>query len=798
MNNVSSDLIEALSANIGTSLKSAGALRSYDLSTDRHAITFDFEEAELMVQPREGGLVELTVSCHSETEKRPFPARSDRSWAVEEKPAPLSVTAGKQDNLVTARWEGGHVEVESASGAMTICDADGRVVFDLADGAVMLSPTLSGLTFLTQEEEQCFGLGEKSGNLDRRGRTYQMWNSDEPRHTPERDPLYVSIPLLYRHTGDSVSALFLDEPGKSWFDLADSRSDRCTVAAPLSRLRFYLWSGATIADAFAHYSRLTGKPPLPPLWSLGYHQSRYSYFTEEEVTHLAETFRQKAIPCDVIHLDIDYMEGYKVFTWNGKSFPNPRKLLAQLREKGFRVVTIIDPGVGSEEAYAVFRDGIDKGYFLEDKDGKPYIGKVWPGKAAFPDFTREEPRRWWSGHVKQHMELGVSGIWNDMNEPADFTGDPYDRSNFTLPDSVRSVGDDREVPFVQLHNVFGQGMCKATRAGIQSAKPNERPFVLSRAGYAGIQRYAALWTGDNNSWWEHMAMSIPMLTGLGISGVPFVGSDAGGFQSNASGELFARWLAYAAFTPFFRGHSNLGTRSHEPWAFGSEVERAAKLAIERRYRFLPYTYSLFHEAAETGAPIMRPLFWEFPKDPRCRTVSDQYLFGPSLIVAPILTPGARARSVYLPEGIWEEVESGKRYLGGQDILVTASLDQIPLFVRTGTILPMCKVAQHTTDAWWNPLQLHLFLPSRKETFGESSCIIREDDGASILSGDKTDFRTSRAVLKRSSSSTLHFSLATIEGAGPEADIEFYIHRGEDHPTEVIEIQRGAGPIDFSL
>ncbi len=621
---VESDLLEVSRTEMFDGLKSGGALKSGTLSADGSSLELLFESGRMTLSPGKGGMVEMEVECLAETPSLPFPARSRNSWAVVEKPEALPVELTEEDDLLKARWQGGSIEVRKRNGAIRILDGEGHTSFHLPEAPFLLSPTLLALSFETEADERFFGLGEKSGTMNRRGRLFEMWNSDEPRHTPERDPLYVSIPLLHRRAGDRFTSLFLDEEGRSWFDLADRSPDRFTVAVPLARMHLYLWNGENIREAFAPYSGLTGRAPLPPLWSLGYHQSRYSYFTDAEVRSVAKEFRRRSIPCDVIHLDIDYMDEYRVFTWDREAFPDPEKLTGDLRAEGFRTVTIIDPGVGTDKKYRVFREGEEKGYFLTDKHGKTYIGAVWPGKAAYPDFLRQQTREWWAKEVSGHIGRGVSGIWNDMNEPADFTGDPHHRRKFTVPDTVRCAPDTAEggtgadtVPFPQMHNLYGQGMCMATRDGIRFAKPQERPFVLSRAGYAGIQRYAALWTGDNSSWWEHMAMSIPMLLGLGMSGVPFVGADAGGFQSNADGELFARWIAYAAFTPFFRGHSAIKTRPHEPWAFGPEVEGAARKAIEARYRYLPYTYSLFHTASETGTPPMRPLFWEFPDDDAC-------------------------------------------------------------------------------------------------------------------------------------------------------------------------------------
>jgi alpha-glucosidase len=808
-----SDLLDLTSNTLFEGLRDASPPQSWQQS-GQDCLMLTYPEGKISISIHDGGFIRLEILCSEGRDTPPAPQRDGRSWAIEKEPSRQPFRLEEEEGLVRMRHGEACVEVDKAAGSLRFRNGAGELFLHQKGAAFALSKELLTTSFHTARKEPFLGLGEKSGNLDRRGRTWEMWNSDEPKHTPEKDPLYVSIPLLYRlaekgsetdgqaidspagrapseattnsEFAQTVTALFLDEPGRSYFDLADRQADSFTLALPLSRMVLWIWEGETVKEVQEKWITLSGKPPMPPLWSLGYHQSRYSYYSSEEVLEIARQFRRRKIPCDVIHLDIDYMDRYRVFTWNSEAFPSPEGLTASLGSEGFRVVTIIDPGVGiddgsDKDAYQLYREGEHEGLFLKNPDGSSYIGAVWPGKAAFPDFTRPEVRSWWARWAVKQLNLGVAGIWNDMNEPADFTGHKWIRKEFTLPDSTLSlsgparapvgepgeisgpqagyrtgaqagagagngdgVGDGEEaragapvgagaesevgaeasawageeagvgaVPFRELHNIYGQGMCMATRDAARAARPDQRSFVLSRAGFAGIQRYAALWTGDNNSWWEHMAMSIPMLLGLGISGVPFVGADAGGFQSNADGELFARWIAYAAFTPFFRGHSACETRPHEPWAFGKEVEKAAKRAIEGRYQLLPYTYSLFAEASRTGAPVMRPLFWEFPRDPESANVSDQYLYGPEILVAPITTPGRKARAVLLPPGEWEDFHTGHRYRGGQYILADAPLEILPLFIRIGAIIPCTGVKQHTDDGWWRELELHIYLPEEK-------------------------------------------------------------------------------------
>ncbi len=624
---------------------------------------------------------------------------------------------------------GVRAEFSRTDASAVITDAHGDVLLEAPQGFYWSEPEGSiGITGALSRDTRCYGLGEKSGELNKRGRTWHMWNSDEPQHTFGKDPLYASINLCIFAQNGFFTGLFLDEPGSCWFDLGDRREDAFEAAAESGMLDLYLWNSRSPKELTVQYASLTGRMPLPPLWSLGLHQSRYSYFSRDEVESVAREFRKRTIPCDVIYLDIDYMDGYRVFTWNTDAFPAFEEMISSLKEEGFRVVTIIDPGVKADPAYPIYREGKERSFFCTDAEGKVYHGKVWPGVSAFPDFTRREVRRWWADQHRVLFDAGVAGIWNDMNEPADFSGDPYERTKFTPPPEVQTCPEGRPVPLQRLHNVYGLCMCMASREAAEKLQPGKRPFVLTRAAYGGIQRYAAKWTGDNASWWDHMVMSVPMLLNLSLSGVPFVGADAGGFQENATGELFARWVQYAAYTPFFRCHTALGTRRHEPWSFGKEVEAACRKAVQNRYALLPYLYRLFLKASQTGIPVMRPLFFEFPEDEQSFRVNDQFMLGSSLLIAPVMHPGARARAVYLPPGEWMNRESGKRFQGPGYVLAEADLDTIPVFVRCPSLLALTEVREHTGSAFWNPLQLHSYPASSGET-GE--CRVYEDDGESI-------------------------------------------------------------------
>lgn len=577
------------------------------------------------------------------------------------------------------------------------------------------------------DDAMIYGLGETTGYLNKRGERYTMWNSDvfDP-HVPDMESLYQSIPLLIHHTSDNTFGLFIDHPGKTVIDLREE-ADRYFVETVNGEMDLYLIGGPELKDVVANYSTLTGKMPLPPLWSLGYQQSRFSYMNQEEVIRLAHHFRFKKIPCDVIYLDIHYMDEYKVFTFDKERFPDPEGMMRELKELGFRIVPIVDPGVKVQQGYEIYEQGLEAGRFCRTPDGKEYVGDVWPGPSVFPDFTEEGTREWWGALHRFYVDYGISGIWNDMNEPSVFNS-----VTKTMDEHVIHRNDGSPKTHGEMHNVYSLLMSQATYEGMAKLLQGERPFVLTRAGYAGIQRYAAVWTGDNRSYWDHMRMSMSMGLNLGLSGVAFSGADIGGFMHHASGELLARWTQLGVFTPFCRNHSAIDTRNQEPWTFNDEVEEICRKYIELRYRMLPYLYSLFYESTCTGIPIMRPLVLEFPKDRNTYHLSDQFLFGKDLLVAPIYEPGKQHRTVYLPEGPWFDYWNGTRYEGGEHIITHAPLDVLPLFVRAGAILPQTRLVQHTGHAMWQELDIHLYAQGTNNTFA-----LYEDDGISTqnLQGD---------------------------------------------------------------
>lgn len=562
-------------------------------------------------------------------------------------------------------------------------------------------------------DEYFYGLGETTGHLNKRGYQYQMWNTDDPSpHTESHEKLYKSIPFLLTLRKKLAYGLFFDNSYHSFFNLGKENGGYFYYGAKDGNLNYYFIYGPSVQQVLAGYTYLTGTTPLPQLWALGYHQSRHSYDSWQRVQEVAAAFREKKIPCDVLYLDIEYMDGYRIFTWDRERFADFSAGVAKLQAMGFKVVTIIDPGVKKEKGYPVYDEGLKNDYYIKDKDGIPYVNRVWPGEVVYPDFSDHKVRKWWGQKHRLLTEQGVAGIWNDMNEPASFDG--------PIPDDVTFNNDGSPATHAEMHNVYGHLMAKATYDGLKTLT-GKRPFVITRACYAGTQKYSTVWTGDNCSHWEHLRMAVPMLLNLGLSGISFCGTDVGGFSFDCNGELLARWVQLGAFFPLFRNHSNMYTRDQEPWAFGAEVEEICRQYINLRYTFLPYLYDLMWEGEKTGLPLMRPLFLSYQDDEETYELNDQFMVGDCLLVAPVLQQGQRCRAVYLPAGEWVDYWSGERHRGPGYVLKKTPLSVCPIYVKAGSILPNFPVRNYVGEREIAELILDLYP-------GEGSYTHYQDDG----------------------------------------------------------------------
>lgn len=642
-----------------------------------------------------GGQVEVTVLAPNlirlrATRQAHFPAGSFAVVQTDWPEVPTKVRQRKRD--IELRTDQFAFRLDKAKGTWRVTDNRGWPV--LASATPISHSKKDGwrLGLTLKAHDRIWGLGETTGPMDKRGLTREFWNIDVLGHAscihPSLKNLYVSIPLGLIWSEGRASGVFWDNPGKQVWDMGVTREDTLQMHATTGELDLYLFLGPSLPQIVERFTELTGRMTLPPKWALGYQQSRYGYPTRQHIEKVAHNFRKKEIPCDVLHFDIMHMDGYRVFTF-GKTYPQPAQLIRKLARKGFKVVTIVDPGVKTDRKFGVYQRGRKQKAFVRDPQGKDIVGKVWPGKSVFPDFFQANVQQWWGKEQRALTKLGVTGIWNDMNEPSSF-----DLPGKTLPLDAQHVTEHGTVAHEQVHNVYGQKMAQASSEGLLASAPEQRPFVITRAGYAGIQRNAMVWTGDNSSTWFHLGESIPMLLNLSLSGVPFCGADAGGFLEDVTGELLVRWMQLAAFTPFFRNHTNNESRDQEPWTFGKDAEEICKRYIQTRYQLLPYLYCLFAEAQRHGTPIMRPLAWHAPGDAVAAACNDEFLLGENLLIAPVIQQGAVARSVYLPRGTWFSFWDGQAFDGGQHIIAHAPLNTLPVFVRAGTILPYGPVQQY--------------------------------------------------------------------------------------------------------
>ncbi len=566
-----------------------------------------------------------------------------------------------------------------------------------------------------QDGERFIGLGEKTGNLDRKGHHYQNWTTDAYGYHGGQDPLYVSTPFYIGIHHRSTYGIYFDNSYKSFFNFGASNNRFASFSADSGAMNYYFIEGSDVGDLIKSYTWLTGRMEMPPMWSLGYQQSRYSYYPDKEVKTLAQTFREKDMPADVLVFDIHYMDAYKIFTWDPKNFPDPKGLLKFLSDEGFKVVIMCDPGIKVEDGYAPYDDGKKNDVFLKYPDGEYYTGQVWPGWCHFPDFTKPATRAWWQQQLKAYSDMGIEGYWNDMNEIATW--------GHGLPENIVFDFDGNPATTRKGRNQFGFQMARSTYEGTKALLKGRRPFNLTRSGFSGVQRYSAVWTGDNVSYDDHMLLGVRLVNSLGITGVAFAGYDAGGFVGEANTRLYARWMTIAALSPFFRGHTMINTRDAEPWSFGEEVEQIVRNFVKLRYQLMPYIYSLFHEAGTTGMPVQRSLSIFYPFEPRVfdHQFQNQYLFGPSILVCPAESTRDILK-VFLPEGEWYSIFNCRKYEGNQEVFVECPMHRLPVFVRGGSVLPMNKAGINTKQHG-DELILHVYQGASGSTFD-----LYEDDG----------------------------------------------------------------------
>lgn len=648
------------------------------------------------------------------------------------------------------------------------------------------------------DDQAVLGLGQSIGPLNKRGAVYEMYNTDEPDHSPSKKRLYSTLPVFYIASARRQIGFFLDHPGYSRFDVGFETRDRLKIDVEgdgFSLFMFFESPHETIRDLF----RLTGNPLFLPAWALGYHQSRWSYGDEKSVIEIAENLRNKKIPCDAIHLDIDYMDSYKVFTWDENSFPNPSSMIERLSNMGIKIISIVDPGVKAVENYDIYEDGLKGDFFCKKEDGTPFRPAVWPGESRLPDFLNSATRNWWGEHYDRLLKDGVSGFWNDMNEPSIFYTPELLKELQQLATEIDDNGIETEFLFARIaskkkyydygkdfvqtddngiahlhrkvRNIYGFNMARAAFEGIRKSRPDSRPFIITRSSYPGIQRYAILWTGDNESSWEQLLSEIRLIQSISLAGVSFVGCDVGGFGGDCSGELLVRWTQLGAFLPFFRNHSAIGTRRQEPWAFDSEVERLIKEAIELRYSLLPYFYTIHKQSADGKMTMIRPLPIVWPKDRETYNADDQFMIGPSIMVAPIYQRNSKGRHVYLPEGEWLDLNTKRAFASGH-VWTEAPLDTIPYFLKEDSMVVTTCSSQFVESGSWGDLRIIGFVKNYAEFE------LYEDDG--ISNAHETGEYSLKKIVVRSCTDGIRIEVLPKTGSFKcrERSLTFEVHNGE--------------------
>ena len=567
------------------------------------------------------------------------------------------------------------------------------------------------IVFTTQEmhKDECFfGLGDKSGHLNLRGTRSELWGTDCYGYGADTDPVYKNIPFYMGLQNNVGYGVFFDNTFRSFFDFGYERKNVSSFWAQGGEMRYYFIAGPSLINVVERYAMLTGRPKLPPKWSLGYHQSKWSYYPESVVRDLANQFREKRIPCDVIHLDIDYMDGFRCFTWDKKRFPDPEKMMRDLSDQGFKSVVIIDPGIKVDKDYFVYKQGVENGYFCTRPDGPLLKGSVWPGECHFPDFTSKRVRKWWANLYEGLIEDGVAGVWNDMNEPAVF-------EEGTFPFDVRHDFDGHPCSHRKAHNIYGSLMAQATYEGQKKFLKNKRPFTITRSAYAGVQRFASVWTGDNVASWEHLKIANKQCQRLNLSGISFAGSDVGGFIGSPNAELYTRWIQMAVFHPFFRTHSSGDHGDKEPWIFGDETTDIVRKFIEMRYELLPYIYSTFWQNVERGTPMLRSLVLFAQDDPESFYRQEEFCLGDNIMLCPISKEGVDGRRVYFPKGEWYNFWTDELIIGGGEMFAKVALDELPMFVKSGAVIPMQPAMQYVDEFDFDQFTLHVYNTNEQNT-----------------------------------------------------------------------------------
>ena len=679
-----------------------------------HIVEFTQDTDKLYFTTDNGVVLQITILRGSLIRFRyatGYNFEPDFSYAINQEAtlgySKLEVTETETEYIVaTARLK---VLVDKKTTRIQICDLEDTIInedelgfhweenYEYGGNTVKMSK-------ITQTGESFYGMGDKAMHSNLKGKRIENWVTDQFAFSKEQDPLYKAIPFFIGLNKGKAYGIFFDNSFKTQFDFSFERRNTTSFWADGGEMNYYFIYGPDMSRVVSSYSNLTGTPELPPLWALGFHQSKWSYYPESNVKEIANEFRKRKIPCDAIYLDIDYMDGFRCFTWDKKHFPDPKRMIAELEKAGFKTVVMIDPGIKIDKEYWVYNEALENGYFCRRGDGPLMHGKVWPGECNFPDFTNPEVREWWAELYKEFMtDIGVHAVWNDMNEPA-----VMEVPSKTAPLDTRHDYDGHPCTHRKAHNVYGMQMVRATYEGVKKYVYPKRPFVITRAAFAGTQRYASTWTGDNVATWEHLWVANVQMQRMCLSGYSFVGSDIGGFAEQPDGELFARWVQLGIFHPFCRVHSSGDHGEQEPWSFGMEITDIVRKFIELRYQLLPYLYTMFYKYTKEYRPMIQSLVFYDQEDSQTHFRTDEFIFGEKILVCPIQEPNAQGRRMYIPRGKWYDFWTHESVVGGKEKFVAAELDKLPIFIKEGAIIPKYPIQQYVGEKKIEELLLEVY------------------------------------------------------------------------------------------
>jgi len=648
----------------------------------------------------------------------------------------LEVTEGPPEYVVTTSKIIVYIKKENLK--VEITDLDGNMILEDEHGFhweenFNYGGNIVKMSKVSRQAESFYGMGDKASHINLKGKRVNNWVTDQYAYHKDQEPLYKSIPFYVGLHKDQAYGIFFDNSFSTYFDFAQEKRNVTSFWADGGEMNYYFFYGPKMAQVVEAYTDLTGVPELPPLWALGFHQSKWSYYPEKQVMDIAKKFRELRLPCDAIYLDIDYMEGFRCFTWNNRRFPNPKKMVEKLESMGMKTVTMIDPGIKIDRDYWVYQQAMENDFFCKRADGPHFKGKVWPGECKFPDFTNPEVREWWAGLYKEMIaDIGVHGVWNDMNEPA-IMDVPTKTANLDM----RHDYDGHPCSHRKAHNVYGMQMVRATYDGLKKFSFPKRPFVLTRAAYAGTQRYCATWTGDNVATWEHLWIANVQAQRMCMSGYSFIGTDIGGFAEQPNGELFARWVQLGIFHPFCRVHSSGDHGDQEPWSFGDEITDIVRKYLELRYELLPYLYTMFYKYIQKGLPMLQSLVFFDQDDAQTHFRTDEFMFGEQILVVPVQEANAQGRRLYLPRGEWYNYWTDELHQGGTEKYVECPLDIIPLFVKAGAMIPKYPVQQYVGEKKLEELRLDVYYVE-----GQENSTVYEDQQ------DGYDYKKGRFSLRK--------------------------------------------------